>query len=255
MKIPHWLKRSMPPEEHLDSGSIVRKMLYSNPDILVLEDNRVKFRRDFVRVDQTEKRYYRSWFESPRTVVSEYEYRIEGTKVLARLIEEFEDEPGIGSRHWVKDNVVLESEIPESELCREITVESYREEVEWHEPFPSVVKYFILSRHTEAASDFELRRFFRQELERIKVGIDALVKKAAEVGAELYETPDGHYELRFSGDAEKSDCPAHDEHRENIHNFYEQSLDACRISFHEFYEGKKLTAFLQGLLEQTVNTI
>ncbi len=124
MKIPHWLKRSTRSEEYLDSASQWREMRDSNPDILVLEDNREKHGEDFVRVDHTANRYYRCSRFDFSVVSSEYQYRIEGTKVLARLIEKSEDSLGTGIQESVKDNVVLESEIPESALpsLREIEI-------------------------------------------------------------------------------------------------------------------------------------
>ena len=118
---------------------------------------------------------------------SRYKYRIEGTKVLSSMIEEIHEHAGEPKKYYVKDGVVLESEIISKSEGRKIALysadeelEKYKKEVEWSEIDYNELKYFLLARTPEALDSEGLRVYLRQELERIKGGvlkIEELFKK------------------------------------------------------------------------------
>src|SRR5262249_9164661 len=97
--------------------------------------------------------------------------------------------------------------------------------------------------------------------ERIEAGIDALAKKAMEMGAELRET-ERYLSLELPDRSQNSDAEPHGEacacercKAETALLELQTSPDSLiwfNISEAEFVEGKKLTNFLRELLGETV---
>ncbi|HZL68530.1 MAG TPA: hypothetical protein VFC29_14510 [Candidatus Limnocylindrales bacterium] len=161
-----------------------------DPDTLVLEDSSNWFAE--ARVDRARKCYRLHSYPSDDHAIisdSDYEYRIDGTRVCERLLYDSFDYYGEVEER-VKDNIVLAGRLDAEALSR------FRSEVEWHEVPPSKLKYFVLSRHPEVLPRLECRRFLRQELERLRFGVAEQRRKAADIGAELHEE-NGVYDLRF----------------------------------------------------------
>lgn len=161
-----------------------------------------------VRLDRAKKRYhFRSHPEDYEGIYKAvYEYRLEGTRVLQRLIDEQSDAIGQDRQHSVRDNVIQEVEIRKRFSERSSTIltvderlEELRNLVEWHELPVGKLKFFILHRHPETLPMQECRKYFEQELQRIQSGGDAVMKKAREVGLNPtikdggieFEHPDG----------------------------------------------------------------
>jgi hypothetical protein len=243
-------------------------------DVLVIVDE--QHETETVELNREDGQYTHWHVDPPCTYESVYEYRIDGTKVLQRLLGQWHDEEG-KTLHEVKDNVVLESEIRKywtlkakttglweddlegAEKQAEYAISTRGQYVEWHELSWPLVRYFILSRHPELLPGLEYRRFFRQELERIATGTTALLNKGLEMGAELHETSYGASlrlpESTYNSDHELSDdckcdrCKVADELIELQGS--PNSLIQFNISASEFAEGKKLTRFLRGLLGET----
>jgi hypothetical protein len=223
-------------EKELDNSLIEDA---ANPDEFAFEWNhRIELERGQNR--------YRSWFATPDCDViwdEVYDYRIEGTKVFHRLVESKEDCYG-EVEYTVKDNVVLEREIrqryPKQPVLAgcgvEQILESKRASVEWSEVLGRL-KYFILSRHPEFLLPDEARHYFRQELQRLQCGFDAVMEKASEFGATLvdqelckFRFPDGAYE--------------------NLPKILsEESLRSYNISLADFTDGKSRILMLKRLLE------
>lgn len=134
---------------------------------------------------------------------SSYEYRFEGTKLFARLLEEHADHYG-KLEYQVKDNVVLEGELRkrDSELSERIRVfakdieeelKRLREEIEWYEYNDVVVKFFIMSKHPEIFPAKEYKKAVRRELERIKNSTEQLISRARESGAMITENAENNW--------------------------------------------------------------
>src|SRR2546421_5235696 len=123
-----------------------------------------------------------------------YEYRLEGTDVLIRLIEDWHEDIGVPKYHDVRDGVVLESELRKRDAERsfhitdvEAEIADLKKNAEWHKMDSLTfhgLKYFIISRKLPQA---DARRYLRQELERLKIGTAALLKEAEKYGLEPNE--------------------------------------------------------------------
>lgn len=181
---------------------------------------------------------------------SEYEYRIEGTDVFVRLLHDY-SEDYTGGPEWkgwdVRDGVVLENDIrdryekqnqhlPESvKSINDVSDKAadLKKATEWTQLVPvsfGGLKYFILSKYLPTAG---ARRYLRQELERLKLGVNSITKEAAKLGYE----PDESRGLRLIKGRQP---PA----EEDIVKIWE----AASIDRPEFYSGVKLIAVLQELL-------
>jgi hypothetical protein len=200
---------------------------------------------DTIQLERSEKRY-RSCSHTPdcdEIWENVYDYRIEGTKVFHRLLESKTDRYG-EIEYEVQDNVVLEHEIrqrhPEEPVLAGCGVEKLLEEmrgsVEWSE-IHGRLKYFILSRHPEILPTAECRRYFRREIQRLQLGFDALIKKAAELGMTLLDQELCKFSLPEG--MSKDSIPK---------ILSEESLLSCNISLPEFSNGKNVIATLKKLL-------
>jgi hypothetical protein len=102
------------------------------------------------------------------------EYKIEGRKVIIRTIESSSDEY-TEITNYIKDNVVIESEIrnrykDNSYTTVEKELQEQKALTEWHTSENLKLDLFVLQFHPEMISNFDLRKFAREELERLKSG-------------------------------------------------------------------------------------
>jgi hypothetical protein len=174
-----------------------------------------------------------------------YEYRLEQTDVLCRLIENQYEDTGVPKHNDVRDGVIMESEIRkrDSESSFHITrvednIANLKTEIEWHK-IDSIswhgLKYFIISKKLPQS---DARRYLRQELERLKTGTDLFFEEAKKYGLERNE--DALDRLKVSaGEDKPSDA--------EIRKLY-NSTETFGITQLEFSWGKKLTGVLEKLL-------
>jgi len=174
-----------------------------------------------------------------------YEYRIGGTEVFLRLIEDESEDMGRPEEHDVRDGVVQESAIRErSENKRHYVrnpdekIASLKKQVEWQKldswGFRGF-KYFVLSKKLAKR---DARRFFRQELERLKVGTAEFIREAEKYGLEKDDNSIGR--LRFTeGKPRPTD--------EEIKKLYD-STESFGITQSEFESGNKIILHLEQLL-------
>ncbi len=174
-----------------------------------------------------------------------YEYRIDGTEVFFRLIEDESEDIGRPKEQDVRDGVVQESAIRERSENKpyyvrkpDETIASLKQQVEWQKldswRFQGF-KYFLLSKKLPKR---DARRFLRQELERLKIGTAAFFKEAEKYGLE--KDDNSLDRLRF---AEGKPRPTDEE----IKKLFD-STESFGIKQLEFSWGKKLTAQLEQLL-------
>jgi hypothetical protein len=187
---------------------------------------------------------------------SEFEYRVEGTRVFVRLLQDYFDEPGEGRRWSVRDGVVMESDIRSrgdnflpGSIDEEIS--DLKKRTDWCEMLLMGVsadlkhsdcsisshlvglKYYILSKHLPSA---EARRLIRQELERLKLGIQEFTKKAAKLGL----GPGGRRGLTPLGG---HSWPSSDDFKRLV-----ASVADFGISYREFTSCERIAALLEELL-------
>jgi hypothetical protein len=153
---------------------------------------------------------YRWYYHSPDYEIQSkeiYQYEIEGTTVKVRLLERLMEEP-LDKYFEVQDNVILESEIRKRHNNEGIIIRTLDEiltdltkEIEWQEISTSKQKYFLLSKHPEVFSNFELRKHLRQELERIKQGVSKIMLFVEKHGLVIYQTVDNIIEIRYPKDS------------------------------------------------------
>lgn len=170
---------------------------------------------------------------------SEHEYRMEGTDVFERLLQSWVEDIGRPKLWEVRDGVVQETDIraeheKQSELSKRLSrleesISEWKARAEWKNMGASVIKYVILSRNLPIP---DARRHFRQELERLKLGVAAVTREAAKYGFE----PDKEGVLRL-----KEGCPQpSDEDIEKLWTSY-------GISYFEFHT-PDLIAILEDLV-------
>ena len=121
---------------------------------------------------------------------AEYEYKVEGTKVFVRLLHESCEDIGL-EKYWeVRDGVVQEADLRDRWKTQKTVLKQNADEeisarqksVEWYElllPSFNGLKYFILFKNLPRDDQ---RRFFRQEIERLKLGSNRFIEQAAKVG-------------------------------------------------------------------------
>jgi len=178
---------------------------------------------------------------------SVYEYRLEGTDVLCRLIEDEGEDIDVPKHQDVHDGVVMESELRkrDAESRFHITdveekIADLKKEVEWHKMEPLAfygLKYFIISKKLPQA---DARRYLRQELERLKTGEELFFKAAEQLG--LQRDEDSKYISRLKV-ADGKTAPSDEEIRKLF-----ESAESFGITDVEFSWGKKLTGVLEKLL-------
>jgi hypothetical protein len=179
---------------------------------------------------------------------SEYEFRIEGTKVFARLIALKTMDIGEKKHYEVRDGVVLEADIrqmaegqpPFVKKSTEERIENFKKDTEWHELSTSKwggLKYFIISKKLPQP---DARRYLRQELERLQSGSAAFFKEGDNLGLERDDDSKFVDRLRV---AEGKPRPSDKE----IQKLFEK-MEGFGITQLEFSWGKKLCDVLGKLL-------
>jgi len=174
-----------------------------------------------------------------------YEYRLEGTDVLCRLIENQYEDIGVPKQNDVRDGVVLESEIRKRDAGKRFRLGSIddkigdlKTDVQWHKMASLSwhgLKYFILSKKLPQA---DARRYLREELERFKGGEIGVFNEAEKYGLEPDESSLDRFKLT-EGKPEPSS-----EYWKKLF----ASAQSHGISDIEFSWGKKLKGVLEKLL-------
>lgn len=177
---------------------------------------------------------------------SEYEYRIEGTEVLVRVLQNCFEDIGVDKTWDVRDGVVQESDIRAREAVKTFQIRDVEEDVadwkkraEWNNLRATDwngLKYFILSKNMEKLN---ARRYFRQEIERLRMGADSFIGEATKLGLESDDKSlDG---LRLSDGRQQ---PPNDD----LKKLWE-SATSFGITHLEFCSRQKLIIQLQKFLE------
>jgi len=183
---------------------------------------------------------------------ADYEYRIDGTSVFCRLIEDWHNEPGVPQYQNVRDGVVLESAIRgrNNAAWREWfhgfnvddEINPVRKEVKWHE-MEAVswhgLKYFILAKKLPQP---DALRYLRQELERLQTGAAAFFKEAEKYGLKRDDNSRLIDRLRVAEG--KTQPPDHE-----IQKLF-ASAENFGITDLEFSWERKLTRVLEKLLAE-----
>lgn len=129
---------------------------------------------------------------------SEYEYKVEGTDVSVRLLNNKNEDPDEPEYWDVRDGVVQETTIRErkereSEFAKSLgsstdeMLEQLKKQTEWCNLFSTSwngFKYYILSSTLPVADS---RRYFRQEIERLTRSEKGVTEAAAKLGFEPRE--------------------------------------------------------------------
>jgi len=176
---------------------------------------------------------------------AEFEYKIEETAVFVRLLHESLEDIDIVKTWEVRDGVLLEADFRERQKGKKWVLEGDIDEeiaarkkpLEWHEILPSYwngMKYFILSKNLPKDDS---RRFFRQEIERLKLGSNRFIEQAAKIGFIHDETSD--WRLRLPGGAD----PPEDERQALF-----DSIRKFDLSYDEFTMAPGLVAALEKYL-------
>jgi hypothetical protein len=113
------------------------------------------------------------------SVSTEYEYRVEGTEVVVRILHAVSDQCGAMQAWKIRDGVVLETELRDKGFDDD-DLTTLKQDAEW-KSLPSTqwegFKYFLLSKSLPVP---DARRYFRGEIERLKTGIAAFNKLGVE---------------------------------------------------------------------------
>ena len=174
-----------------------------------------------------------------------YEYRVDGTEVFVRLVEDESEDMGREKQQDVRDGVVQESAIRERSENKPYYVRnpnelivSLKQKVEWQKLDSwgyRGFKFFLLSKKLPKQ---DARRFLRQELERLRKGTAAFFREAGKYGLE--EDDNAIARLRF---AEGKPRPTDEEMKRLF-----DSTESFGITQSEFESGKKIIAQLEQLL-------
>jgi hypothetical protein len=120
-----------------------------------------------------------------------YEYRLEGTDVMFRLIEHQYEDIGVPRYRDVRDGVVMESDIRKRDAESEFhivkvedKIRDLQTEVQWRKmesTWGRGLRYFIVSKKLPPP---DARRYLRHEIERLKAGESAFFQEAEKLGLE-----------------------------------------------------------------------
>jgi hypothetical protein len=134
-----------------------------------------------------------------------YEYRLEDTTVLFRLIDHQYEDIGVPQYHDVRDGVVMESDIRKRDAESQFhftkvedRIRDLQEEVQWRKmesTWGSGLRYFIISKKLPTP---DARRYLRQETERLKAGESAFFQEAEKLGLERCDDSKSLDRLKFS---------------------------------------------------------
>jgi hypothetical protein len=142
------------------------------------------------------------------TSTAEYEYKIDGTSALIRLLNSYDEGESTRMRdEWeIRDGVVLESDIRARWEAQKFKIGSTDEKIadlkkqtEWKVLAPSAFNgfaYYLLNRVLPVA---DARRFLRQEIERLKLANARATQEAAKYGLERDPNPESVRGWRWIG--------------------------------------------------------
>ncbi len=124
-----------------------------------------------------------------------FEYKISANpvEIYMRTLESSHEPP---LEYSIKDGVVLESELKKKDLIFSDRIKNLKKEVEWSKASllgNYEVNLYILSKHPEIISKEDYRRFLRQSVEKIKVGVlrvEEAIKENTH-GLEIYTSESG----------------------------------------------------------------
>lgn len=122
-----------------------------------------------------------------------FEYRVSSNPIglQMRTLESSHEPP---MEYWIKDGVVLESELRKNTFASS-RIEELKKSVEWN-GIPIFGNYevnlYLLSKHPDLISKEEYRRFLRQSLERLKVGV-ARIEEVVKTDTQKLKIYSGEY--------------------------------------------------------------
>lgn len=203
---------------------------------------------------------------------STIEYRISANPIeLEMRTVELSHEP---PKEWsIKDGVVLESEIKKNKFVTPDRIENLKKEVEWTKVSilgNPEVNLYILSKHPEIISKEDYRKFLRQSIEKVKLGVSK-VEEAVKNDTHGLQFHTGDYGKSIwypDGEAEKKESEEYwnlpDEKRDgskygkkleyvekfNDSLFKENSPKYVGISDLEFRNSKELLEYIENLLNK-----
>jgi hypothetical protein len=208
-----------------------------------LSDDSIELDSDMNYLPSLNHFYYRHRYETIHGN-EEYEYRVEGLKVEVRLLHKNHQESGMEQFWDVRDGVLLETDFRERSSKNRFYSEKIEERVSylkkalvWTDILPTHwngVKYFILDKKMPKPDS---RRFFRQEIERLKSGSISFIREAQKIGFISDETQP--FRLRLPEGVEPPE-----EERQKLSD----SITAFGISYHEFHKAPKLVMDLEKYL-------
>ena len=145
---------------------------------------------------------------------SGYEYKIDGTSVSVRLLSAWRSSPDEVQEEWkVRDGVVLESDLRTRYEAKkfkwgsvDVDIADLKSQTEWHDLTSwafNGFKYFLLNRVLPRP---DARRYLRQELERLKLGIAQATHEYAAYGLEPDPDPESITGWRWIGGKEPEDA-------------------------------------------------
>jgi hypothetical protein len=184
------------------------------------------------------------------------EYKFIGTNLWTRTIEDKREFPG--DRHWdIKDNVVMELDVRtrmgkngfDSQERIEEKISDLKKQVDWNECKINKIKYFIMYRHDDIFNNFDLKKYMRTELERIKSGYKRLEDEVKALGGDIEHKSifDGMKPILLITSKEN----VSDENRQKLDNILQEDhICAYGISYYEFSEVKNLIKELENYLEK-----
>lgn len=208
---------------------------------------------------------------------STIEYKISANPVelQMRTIELSHEPP----KEWsIKDGVVLESELRKDKFNDQERINSLKKEVEWTKVSilgNPEVNLYILSKHPEIISKEDYRKFLRQSIERVRLGVSkvedavkndthGLQVHTGDYGRNIWY-PDSETEKKESEEywnlsKEKRDDSKYGKKLEYVEKFNdslfkEDSPKYVGISDLEFRNSKELLEYIENLLnkEETVS--
>lgn len=201
----------------------------------------------------------------------EYKISVNPIELYMRTLESSHEPP---LEYSIKDGVVLESELMKKKWLRENTIKDLKKEVEWQKSELFVnyeINLYILSKHPEIISKEEYRRFLRQSIERLNLGVMRVENAVRDDKKELKivisnddeksiwfkvdvlekAESDSYWELSEE-DKIKSEYGKKIKYAEDFNDsvFIETSKKYTGISKYEFQISTKLIKYIESLLEE-----
>jgi hypothetical protein len=246
--------------------------IFDEENSMMIENEYLNSTFDFSpeqKIFKVSSRFTDAFFHNNSTI----EYRISTTPVALemRTTELFHEE----SQEWsIKDGVVLESEIRKNKFQTQERIDELNKEVEWA-TVPIFgnpeVNLYILSKHPEILSREDYRKFLRQSIERIKLGVlkvEEAVKndthglqfQTMDYGRSIWysdsesdnrKQSEEYYELPKE-DRDKSKYGKKLNHVREFQDalFVEDSSKYVGVSESEFETSKELIAFIESMLDK-----